>query len=147
MQNIRLFLYKHSTAIVFAITSILTIVCILFKKVDTILQDQNTLVTLASTLAGFLFTGQGILLTLSPNNAFYILAQKHGYIKDFHHHCRYAELSLLIAALLSIKLISNNITDICFIFLVIFGLLFTLWALLLFGSIVRYYCASNSDAN
>lgn len=138
-QKCRQWLYRYACFVVLIIVLSFIVIGYYFGSIDRIMEDQPTFVTIGTTFAGFLFTGQGIILTLSPTNRFLVIAKKHGYIEDFHRFCRYAEISFLSATVFSLKIFQSTVFDLIFLLLFLYALIFAIWALVLFGQIVHYY--------
>lgn len=140
----RKLVYQYAIFIVLLATAIITFIVFQTNSLPSILANQSIMMNVAVTLAGFLFTGQGIILTLSPKNRFIQLVKKYGYMKDFNNLCRWSELLFVFSILLGIDIINVVIFDIFYFFTFLSGLIFALWSLVLFSSLVKYYIDSEA---
>lgn len=142
IRKIRLFLYRFSIPISAILGAAILILLRQFDKVDEILKERSTMLTVAVTLAGFLFAGQGILLSLPSSNRFIQDVKKYGYMIEFHKLCRFSEIGFLLSLAIGFEAFSNDIVDTIFLFMFTFGLTLAIWAIIVFGSIVHRFTRS-----
>lgn len=140
-SNVRMFVYKYAVIISLLIAVSVVFCAHFISPVPETLADKATLVTISVTLAGFLFTGQGIMLTLPPNNRFIQLVKEHGYLEDFHRLCRWSEMAFIISVVFSLEIITGLFADkvlSSFLYLISFmwPLIMAFWALWIFGNVV-----------
>lgn len=137
-EKIILFLYKQSLWIVFILSVGISVLLHFLKLTDVISQNAVTLAVTGVAVAAFLFTAQSILTSVSTRNEFIKAVKKDGqYFLYIHRFCRRAELVFLLN-LIPMLYMGNPIYNIAVLSLLIYGLLFTLWAMWLIGQILVY---------
>lgn len=144
MTKLRELVYRYAIGMVVLLAAIITFLVYKAGTIQVIMNNQSTMMNIAVTLAGFLFTGQGIILTLSPENKFIKLVKKVGYMKDFNNLCRRAEVLFVVSILLGIDIWNSQALDFAYFFCFICALLFATWALTLFSNLVKYYIRSDT---
>lgn len=140
-SNIRAFVYKYAVIISLLIAVSVVLLAHQLSPIPKKLADKATLVTISVTLAGFLFTGQGIMLTLPPNNRFIQLVREHGYLDDFHRLCRWSEMVFIVSVVFSLQIITELFGDkvlanLIYLITFLWPLVMSFWALWIFGSVV-----------
>ena len=140
-NDLREKVYTHSVEISAFITLVFVTISQVIGPLIITTSDKSSLISISVTLSGFLFAGQGIMLTLPENNKFIVLAKSHGYFYDFHRLCRWAEIVFIASVPLGLDAISRLFLDtglISFIyfFLVFWALIMSIWALILFSRII-----------
>lgn len=141
-NGIRKFVYKYSVVLSAIVAVMIVLLICLFSSVPSTLPDKPTLVTISVTLAGFLFTGQGIMLALPLESKFMQLVKQYGYFNDFHTLCHWAEMVFIVSVVFSLEVITNLFTNqvlvnTLFLFTFLWPLIMTTWALWIFGNIIR----------
>lgn len=140
-NKIRSFLYLYAIAISAFFAAIIVILTYLLSSIPEVLTDKPSLIMISVTLAGFLFTGQGIMLTLPHNNRFIQLIREQGYLMDFHLLCRCAELVFIASTFLGLDIFSNLyhepvLVNMLYLFSFMWPLIMTIWALWIFGNVI-----------
>lgn len=140
-NKIRSFIYRHSIDLCAITSGLAVVVILLFRALPAKLSDKGTLITISVTLAGFMFTGQGIMMTLPKGNEFVQLLREHGYLSDFHNLCSWSEVVFIGSVILGLDVVSGMFFDsvlanLLYLFAFLWGLLMALWALWLFGSVI-----------
>ncbi|MGI6634220.1 MAG: hypothetical protein ACOX7B_03490 [Christensenellales bacterium] len=140
-NRIREFAYKHSIELSALLAAIVVVSIHLISSIPLTLTDKPTLVTISVTLAGFLFTGQGIMLSLPTNNRFMQLLKEHGYLDDFHKLCRWAEMAFIGSVVFSLEVITGlfsnkSLANLLYLISFLWPLIMAFWALWIFGNVV-----------
>ncbi len=140
-NRIRAFVYKHSVVLsaIMATVFVVSVHCI--SSIPAKLADKTTLVTISVTLAGFLFTGQGIMLAVPTNSRFMQLVKQHGYLDDFHKLCRWSEMVFIGSVVFSLEVISGMFSDqvlanSLYLLTFLWPLIMAFWALWIFGNVI-----------
>lgn len=142
INRMRAFVYRFALLIT-AIFAVLFVLFLIVLKVNNeVLKERELMVTIAVTLAGFLFAGQGILLSLPANNRFIQDVKRYGYMTNFHRMCRFSELAFLFSVVIGFKAFSNEVIDVLFLFTFFWGLTLAFWAIFIFGEIVQRFTRS-----
>jgi len=140
-NHIRAFAYRHSVTLSALLSAVVVVSVHLISSIPVKLADKPTLVTISVTLAGFLFTGQGIMLTLPANNRFIQLVKEHGYLHDFHKLCRWAEMTFIGSVIFSLDVITGLFADqalanLLYLVSFLWPLFMAFWALWIFGNVI-----------
>ena len=135
-ERIRLFVYQNSLWIVFIIAVGLSTTLYLLKLMQPIKRNAVTLAVTGVAVAAFLFTAQSILISVTSENRFIKAIRDDGnYLPFIHKFCRRAEIVFVID-LIPMLYMGNDYYNIAVITLLLYGLLFTLWAMWLIGNIL-----------
>lgn len=140
-NRIRAFAYKHSVELSAVLAAIVVVIAHIISSIPAKLADKPTLVTISVTLAGFLFTGQGIMLAIPTNNRFMQLVKQHGYLDDFHKLCRWSEMVFIGSVVFSLEVISGVFSDqvlanLLYLLTFLWPLIMAFWALWIFGNVI-----------
>lgn len=131
--------YRLSFVIVFIASSLLCYVIHCFCLWSMVMSRIDSIIGLAGVLAGFLFAGQSIIVTIPNDSKLIRFLCRQGYLSDFHKFCRYAESALIGAAFLGVFIQLHCLIKYIFFFLFSSGTLISLWAVSLFGWMLKYY--------
>lgn len=140
-NKVRKWAYDHAVVISALVAIIVVIGTHLITPISASLSDKPSLVTISVTLAGFLFTGQGIMLALPVNTKFMQLVKEYGYLDDFHKLCRWAEMAFIGSVVFSLELVTNLFADqvlanILYLISFLWPLILSIWALHIFSHII-----------
>lgn len=140
-NRIRAFAYKHSIELSALLAAMAVVAVHLLSSIPAKLTDKPTLVTISVTLAGFLFTGQGIMLAMPTNNRFMQLVKEHGYFDDFHKLCRWAEMAFIASVIFSLEVVTGLFADqalanLLYLISFLWPLIMAFWALWIFGNVI-----------
>lgn len=140
-NKVRELAYKYAVQISAFLAVVIVVGIHLFSPVPSKLSDKPSLVTISVTLAGFLFTGQGIMLALPTSNRFMQLVKEHGYLDDFHKLCRWAEAIFILSVIFSLEIISGlfanqSLANLLYLITFLWPLFMAFWALWIFSNVI-----------
>ena len=140
-NSVRAFTYKRSVELSALLAAVIVVSVHLISSIPAKLADKPTLVTISVTLAGFLFTGQGIMLALPTNNRFMQLVKEHGYLNDFHKLCRWSEMTFIGSVVFSLEIFNDLFADqalasLLYLITFLWPLIMAFWALWIFGNVI-----------
>lgn len=137
----RAFIYKYSVEASALLAAVIVVSVHLISSIPSIQSDKPTLVSISVTLAGFLFTGQGIMLALPYRSRFIHLMKEYGYLDDFHKLCRWAEMAFIGSVVFSLEIFSGLFADqslayLLYIISFLWPMIMAIWALWIFGNVI-----------
>jgi len=140
-NSVRAFAYRHSVEISAILAAVVVVSVHLISSIPATLVDKPTLVTISVTLAGFLSTGQGIMLALPSGSRFMQLVKEHGYLNDFHKLCRWSEMGFVCSVVFSLEIITGlffdqTLANLLYLITFLWPLTMAIWALWIFGNVI-----------
>lgn len=142
INKLREIAYRYSVHISGILATVIVLAAYFLKLVPAKLEDKPTIISISVTLAGFLFTGQGIMLALPVDNEFMQSVKRYGYLHDFHKLCRVSELAFMVSVLFGLEIftklfLSSILYNALFLISFLWPLIMALWALGIFGAIIE----------
>ena len=137
-ERIRGWVYKFAFLTVAIVAVGISLVIYLTKNMGTLIDNATTIAVAGAGVAAFLFTMQGILLSVHKDNPFMIQVRKDGhYLIAIHKFCRFAEITFM-AAFFPMLYMSNEreVLNILAVSACLMSLLLTIWSMYLMGKIL-----------